>query len=108
MLLKDGSRIGDGVFLFRVLAKDHHSVRIASPVSIKVSKKAVERNKLRRRVQEVLRKQMETITPGVDVLVQMRPGALELTYEEIKERLEKLLIKAKLIQETNSQEKRVK
>ena len=63
--------------------------RIAVSVSKKISKKAVVRNKIRRRAYSALRGIIPSVRPGL-YLVSAKPGAGELKSEELKSELKQL------------------
>ena len=63
------------------------------------SKKAVERNKIRRRIREILRQKMADIRQGFDMVVVVLPGA-ENNYDKLEEEIIKLLKKCDV--KTNS------
>jgi ribonuclease P protein component len=52
---------------------------------------AVRRNRLRRRVREILRHAPRPDGPGRDILIVMRPPATEATFPELRAALERLL-----------------
>lgn len=51
---------------------------------------AVTRNRIRRRIREVLRASMQT-GPGWDILIIVRPSGAEATFDEIRASLQRLL-----------------
>ena len=57
--------------------------RIGVVVSTKVSKKAVERNKVRRQIRETLRRSALVNTRGLDIIFSARPSIKNCTYHEI-------------------------
>lgn len=68
---------------------------------ISVSKKigrAVVRNKLKRRLKEIVRLHAQHIPQGVDLVLIVRPQAVQLTYQELAKSFVHLLKKAKLYQ----------
>lgn len=65
-------------------------------ISTKVSKKAVARNKVRRRVRAHLARHNQELAQGFDVMIVCRTGCVELSFEQTGAQLEKLLIKARL------------
>jgi ribonuclease P protein component len=71
--------------------------RFGFVVSLKISKKAVERNKIRRRLQEAIRLNLSKIKKGVDVAVIAKPGIKGKQYGEIEEDLIAALDKAGII-----------
>ncbi|MDH7562120.1 MAG: ribonuclease P protein component [Caldisericota bacterium] len=59
-------------------------------------RKAVERNRLRRRLKEAYRLLRPELAPNFKVVVIGKPKALELGFEELRGELEKLLKKANI------------
>lgn len=76
--------------------------RFATPVGLKVSKKAVDRNKIKRRLQEALRLKWERIKQGFDVLLMVERPIFEKTYQEIDQDLTELLVQAELLRSTSN------
>lgn len=66
-------------------------------VGIKISKKATVRNKVKRRLREVVRLTLADIKPGFDVAVMVRPEIVDRTYQEIEDALKGTLRQAKLL-----------
>src|SRR3712207_30989 len=52
---------------------------------------AVERNRVRRRLREALRRSLGTTSPGWDVLVVARPASVTASYAELAAALDRLL-----------------
>jgi ribonuclease P protein component len=71
--------------------------RIGISVSQKVSKKAVVRNRLKRQIRAALRQLLPRLTPGWQVIVGVRPSALECDYAQFLQELEQLLVDAEVI-----------
>lgn len=70
-------------------------------VGISVSKKigrAVVRNKIKRRLKEIVRSHAQHIPPGVDLILIVRAQAVGLTYQELSGSFIHLLKRAKLYQ----------
>lgn len=66
-------------------------------VSNKIAKKATERNKIKRRLREVIRLVLPKIKKGIDVVVIARPGIGELEYKEIEKQVMVCLNRLKLL-----------
>ena len=60
------------------------------------SKKATERNKIKRRLREIIKKRFNQIKTGTDVVLIVMPGA-ENNFNKIEETLSKLLKKSGLL-----------
>ena len=81
----------------RFLANDLKVSRFAFVISTKVSKKAVDRNRLRRRLREIIRLSLAKVKPGYDIVVSTKSQALNKDYKELESELLNLLVKAKLL-----------
>jgi len=81
----------------QVNPKDPPPTRIGISVSQKVSKKAVVRNRLKRQIRAALRQLLPRLTPGWQVIVGVRPSALECDYAQFLQELEQLLVDAEVI-----------
>jgi len=66
-------------------------------VSTKISKKAVERNKIKRRIRDVIQKDLENIEIGKDVVIITLPEIKNKEYEEIDRAIKSGLKKLKLL-----------
>lgn len=71
--------------------------RFGFVVSNKVSKKAVVRNKIRRRLRVSVGRRLSDITTGFDVAVLVFREVLDLDFKAVDSSVEKLLIKAGLL-----------
>ena len=71
--------------------------RFAIVIGTKVHKSAVKRNRLRRQYREYLKVLLPDLKINTDMLLLVSKKALELSSEERKERLERVMNKAKLL-----------
>lgn len=71
--------------------------RFGIVVSLKVSKKAVIRNKLKRRLRAIIFMNLKKIKLGFDIMILSRPTINNLNYQELQDRLIQLLIKSNLL-----------
>jgi len=78
-------------FSVRTLPTTGRVSRATVVVAKSVSKKAVERNKLKRQVRAVLAETMPTLQSPVDILVSVKPPALSRSFSELKKALLALL-----------------
>ena len=92
-----GSRIvhQSPIFGMLFLDKRDDDKKFMVVVSKKISKKAVDRNKIKRQLFEVLRLNLEKIRPGVRAGFLIRKKFLECKWEEIKTETERALEKLK-------------
>ncbi|MCK6462691.1 MAG: ribonuclease P protein component [Candidatus Pacebacteria bacterium] len=67
-------------------------------VSSKVSKKATERNKLKRRARNIIRKVLSEVKKGAGIIFFFKVSAKDRTYRELKEEMTNSLKKARILQ----------
>lgn len=89
-----------GVF-DRVCGVKFVSTEIGNPrfvivVSTKVSKSSVERNKVRRQYREICKKFISNL-PSVDIALLVSKPVLDLSFQDMRDQLEKTFVKAKLL-----------
>ena len=83
--------------ILKILPNDLYESRFAFIVSKKFSKKAVTRNKIKRRIREIVYSNLKKIQEGIDVIVIASPGLESKDFKEIKETINNLFKKAKII-----------
>lgn len=94
---KKGRKAASRFFLMKVIQNQKNVSRIGFVVSKKTVSKIVFRNKLKRRMREVI-KLFETETEkGYDIILVAKPGAYPREYMEIKKDIEELFKKEKLL-----------
>ena len=85
-------------FLFLKLIKNNLEMnRFGFIVSQKISKKAVLRNKIKRRLRESVRKKLEKLKQGYDIVFLPSPDIREKNFKEIDQLINKILTKTKLL-----------
>ncbi|MGD0576461.1 MAG: ribonuclease P protein component [Candidatus Staskawiczbacteria bacterium] len=100
IIFKKGASFKNGLFVLRFVKNNSDKSRFGFIVSQKVSKKATVRNKIRRRLTEIIKAERKTIKAGTDLVLIAMPGAEKKDFSEIKESLSGLLLKAKIITTT--------
>ncbi len=71
--------------------------RFAVVAGVKVSKKAVMRNRLKRQTRAIVHEVLEKITPGYDVLLFLKAPAVGKPFEDLQQEVLANLKKAKLL-----------
>lgn len=95
-IFKRGRSSYTKIFGIKILANELEFNRYGIVISAKVSKKAVERNRLKRQFRAALKEYDKKLAPGFDLAVIISPAALNQEYKFIKNELEKALITLKL------------
>jgi len=85
---------GDTIYL-KVLKTEEPFSRIGFIVSKKVSLKAVERNKIKRRMRDSVKRILNTIGNNLDIIVTALPKIKKSKFEDIKEDITKTFEKIK-------------
>lgn len=83
--------------MLKVAQKNSKSARFGFIVSKKISKSAVVRNKIRRRLSEAIKSIIKEIKTGADVALIALPGIEKKDFSEIEKSLAVLLKKAGLL-----------
>jgi ribonuclease P protein component len=84
-------------FFLRVLENGSPDTRMGFVVSKKVSKKAVERNRIKRLFREAIRLDLAKIKPGYDLVFIVLNNAKDKEFEEIREEISTTFKKCHLI-----------
>ncbi len=96
-LFSKGKGVFDGALGLKYRKNDGGVSRFAVVVGGKVSKNAVERNRIRRKIREGLHARLSRIASGYDVIVMARPEAARKKNPELEANLERLLKKTPLL-----------
>lgn len=76
-----------GTLFVKALKKNSEGNRLVVVVSKKVSKKAVVRNKIRRRLSAIIEAKWQTLVPGYDIVVTVVSDISELEQAELEHAL---------------------
>lgn len=88
-VLKAGRRRSDGLFTLIALPGVGTTARLGLAISRKVSRSAVERNRIKRLVRESFRHRRQTLAP-LDIVVMARPAAASADNDLIFRSLQRL------------------
>lgn len=94
---KSGRGFSSGFLSIKYLKNDQNSSLFATVVSKKVSKVSPKRNLIKRRVNSVLNKHKNEIKQGFFVVFYAKPGALDRTFDQIKQETLDLLKKSGIL-----------
>lgn len=85
-------------FLYLKIKKNNlETSRFGFVVSKKFSKKATERNKIKRRLSELVGLKMPTLKKGIDGVIVIMPGLKKSGFRELEESINELFKKSKLL-----------
>lgn len=101
-----GNFVGDFFLAVKFLENRLGHSRFGFLVGTKISKKAVERNQIKRRLRESIHSKLDKIKPGYDFVVFTKPEIVEKSYSEIDKAISNVLSKSNLID--NNQDTRYK
>lgn len=97
LVFKGGQGFKGDLFFLKARGNDLTKSRFGIIVSQKISKKASQRNKIRRRIKAIIFQKLPQIKSGLDVVISALPGAENKDFRETEQILNKLLEKAKII-----------
>ena len=102
LIFKNSKSFKNNLFIFKIIKNNLGINRFGFVVSQKVSKKANIRNKIRRRLAEIIKKEISLISLkeetkiGRDVVIIALPGVDKKEFSDIKEAVKNTIIKARL------------
>jgi ribonuclease P protein component len=71
--------------------------RIGISISVKVDKRSVVRNRIRRQIQSIFRQFLPRLAAGWDLLIVVHPQAVQCDYLRFLQELEQLLVDAEVL-----------
>ena len=95
-VFKNGKSSYDKIIGVKAITNNLDNSRFGILISTKISKKAVERNKLKRQIREVIRLDLDLIKSGYDLVIISLVPILDKTYEEIEKSIHSHFKKLKL------------
>ncbi len=99
LVFRQGKGYREKEIFIKILKKRDSSLRFGFVVSKKISNKAVRRNKLKRRLREVVRSMLPHIKQGYDIVIVALPGAEEYNFWELQEIVLRAFQKARIIKQ---------
>jgi len=97
LVFKKGSGFKESFLILKFLPSHSGKNRFGIVVAQKVSKKAVARNKIKRRLRALIRAAEPQFKKRVDAVIVTLPGTEKKDWQEIKKAIDKLFQKAKII-----------
>ncbi|MBV5260238.1 ribonuclease P protein component [Synechococcus moorigangaii CMS01] len=95
-IYSQGQRFRGEALAIIVLPQPAAPTQIGISISRKISKKAVVRNLIKRRIRHACRALLPQVDPGWQVIIAVRYGATECGYEHFLQELKRLLIQAEV------------
>jgi ribonuclease P protein component len=96
-VFKKGKTFKEKFLILRMVDNGLSRVRFGFIVSQKVSKKATVRNKIRRRISEIVRLKLPRLKKGFDVIVIAAPDSKTEEFRQIESSINKIFLKANLL-----------
>ena len=78
------------------LVGETEDIKFGFVISKKISKRAVDRNKIKRRISEVLRKRLSDFRPGTRMIFLAKKSLLGVKIRGVEEEIDKLILKQNL------------
>lgn len=91
-VLKEGRTISTSFLVFKYLEQDLPYFRLGILITKKVSKKATERNKIKRRIREIVRLNLPKTSKKLDMVFIVIPG-IKNDFQILKEKVLKIFSK---------------
>jgi ribonuclease P protein component len=95
-IFKFGKNFSNNQLILKVLPNGLEFCRFAVVISLKISKKAVERNRMRRRIMEIIRANEGNIKKGFDLVFVGKPELKKSDFKQMERGLADLIKKSGL------------
>ena len=96
-VFKQGKGVRAGFLFLKVIKNNLESSRFGFIVSQKISKKAVIRNKIKRRLRAIIREKIPELKKGLDVAIIVQPGIEKESFQSLEENIAKIFFKASIL-----------
>jgi ribonuclease P protein component len=96
-VFKGGKGLKEDFLVLKLVKNNLPQNRFGFIVGTKVSKRATLRNKLKRRLRELIRTRIEEIKTGYDIILIAQPGLEGRDFWELEEITNKIFSRAKII-----------
>jgi ribonuclease P protein component len=90
-IFRKGKEYQGNFLKIKLLKNDLQVNRFAIVIGVKISKKAVQRNLIKRRIEETIHANLNNFQNGWDMIILPQREILDKNYQEIKESLMELL-----------------
>ena len=94
---KNGRASFDALLGFKAADNNLKQSRFGVVVSKKISKRAVERNLIKRRIRAAIKAKLKEVRPGYDCVIKALPAIIDKKYAEVEKSLSRHLRKLELI-----------
>jgi len=94
-VFSQGKNYQSNYLILRIAATKNKFWRLGLIISGRVDKRAVIRNRLRRRLSTIIRQQADNLRTGFDVIISVKPALVALTLKDIEKDSLSLLKKSK-------------
>jgi ribonuclease P protein component len=96
-VFKKGKTIAGKLVFLKIIKNKTDISRVGFIVSLKISKRATIRNKLKRQLRAIIKANFSDFKPGFDIITIAKPEIVNNKYQDIKEEIGNLLNKAKIL-----------
>lgn len=97
LIFKKGKKFKEDFLVLKIIKNNLNQSRFGFIVGGKISKKASLRNKIKRRLRELVRKKLKKIKKGFDAILIAKEGLENKDFWELEEIINKLFSKARII-----------
>ena len=96
-VFKKGRLFKEGFLILRIAENGLKSSRFGFVISRKVSREAAKRNKIKRRLRELVRIKLTKIKTGIDGVIVVIPGFEVNNFQQLEKSVNKLFKKANIL-----------
>ncbi|MFW6130438.1 MAG: ribonuclease P protein component [Atribacterota bacterium] len=89
-VFKNGNTVNGELFFLKLKRNNLGINRFGFVIGTQISKKATVRNKIKRRLTEAIKQNLDKVKSGFDIIIIAKPKVIDKNYSEIKQRIDNL------------------
>lgn len=93
LVFENGKTVNSKFLFFKFKKNDLPISRFGFIIGKKISKKSTIRNTIKRKLREIIRKKINNIKPGFDIMIGAKTEILGKTYQELEQEVDCLINK---------------
>ena len=96
-VFKKGKFINNKFLYFKIIQNNQKNSRFGISISKKITKKAVDRNKIKRQIRNIIKQKIPFIKKNIDLVIISKKEINEKSFTQIEENINQILVKAKIM-----------
>jgi ribonuclease P protein component len=96
-VFKKGKAYKEDFLFIKIIENDLEESRFGFVVSKKFSKKALDRNKIKRQLRGLIKLKLSNVKKGLDVIILVIPGSKKQDFSQLSKTIDKIFQRAEIV-----------